>query len=66
MVLPSRVLDEIIDRANHHWIMDFCICRDSADCKDYSKTLGTMIGIFVIVFVAAILVAVIFVNPGLL
>jgi len=42
MVLPSRVLDEIIDRANHHWIMDFCICRDSADCKDYPQNLGCL------------------------
>ena len=42
MVLPSRVLDRIIDQAHHHWIMDFCICRDSADCKTYPKTLGCL------------------------
>jgi len=42
MVLPSQVLDRIIDRAQHHWIMDFCICRDSADCQAYSKTLGCL------------------------
>ena len=42
MVLPSQVLDQIIDHAHHHWIMDFCICRDSADCKTYPKTLGCL------------------------
>jgi Pyruvate/2-oxoacid:ferredoxin oxidoreductase delta subunit len=42
MVLPSQVLDRIIDQARHHWIMDFCICRDSADCKTYPKTLGCL------------------------
>lgn len=42
MVLPSRVLDEIIDRASHHWVMNFCICRDSADCEDYPHTLGCL------------------------
>jgi len=42
MVLPSQVLDRIIDQAQHHWIMDFCICRDSADCKTYPKSLGCL------------------------
>ncbi len=38
--------------------------RNQIDPKDYSKTLGTMIGIFVVVFVAAILAAALFINPG--
>lgn len=42
MVLPSQVLDRIIDQARHHWIMDFCICRDSADCQSYPKTMGCL------------------------
>jgi len=42
MVLPSQVLERIIDQARHHWIMDFCICRDSADCRTYSKKLGCL------------------------
>jgi ferredoxin len=42
IVLPSRILDHIIQQANHHWIMNFCICRDSSDCKTYPKTLGCL------------------------
>lgn len=42
MVLPSQVLDRVIDRAHHHWIMNFCICRDSADCQTYPKTMGCL------------------------
>lgn len=42
MVLPSRILDNIIRKAGHHWIMDFCICRESSDCRDYPKDLGCL------------------------
>ena len=33
--LPSQIVHDFIDRANHHWIMNFCICRDSSNCEDY-------------------------------
>jgi ferredoxin len=42
MVLPSQVLERIIHRARHHWIMDFCICRQSADCRDYPHDYGCL------------------------
>lgn len=42
MVMPSQVLDHFIREANYHWIMDFCICRDSAQCQDYPIDLGCM------------------------
>ncbi|MBW1893421.1 MAG: 4Fe-4S binding protein [Deltaproteobacteria bacterium] len=42
MVMPSQVLDHFIREANYHWIMDFCICRDSTNCKDYPIDLGCM------------------------
>ena len=42
MVLPSRIVDHFIDEANFHWIMDFCICRDSSDCQDYPKEIGCL------------------------
>ena len=29
IVLPSQVLKYFIEKANHHWIMNFCICRSS-------------------------------------
>ena len=40
--LPSRIVEEFIERANHHWIMNFCICRDSSNCKDYPIELGCL------------------------
>ncbi|MHA1822326.1 MAG: DUF362 domain-containing protein, partial [Promethearchaeota archaeon] len=27
MVLPTKVLEYFINKANSHWIMNFCICR---------------------------------------
>ena len=42
MVLPSQILDRIIKKAGHHWIMDFCICRESAGCKDFPIELGCL------------------------
>jgi ferredoxin len=42
MVLPSQVLDRIIDKAAHHWIMDFCICRESSGCRDYPIEMGCL------------------------
>lgn len=38
--------------------------NDQIDPKGYSKTLGIMIGAFVLVFLAAILVYVVFMNPN--
>ncbi len=33
-VLPSQVLEYFIKKANYHWIMNFCICRDSMQCEN--------------------------------
>jgi len=41
-VMPSQVLEHFINKANYHWIMDFCICRSSMDCKDYPSELGCL------------------------
>jgi Pyruvate/2-oxoacid:ferredoxin oxidoreductase delta subunit len=42
MVLPSQVLDHFIEEASHHWIMNFCICRQSSGCKDYPIEYGCL------------------------
>ena len=42
MVLPSRVLEYFINKANLHFIMHSCICRESMDCKNYPKDLGCL------------------------
>jgi len=39
-VLPSRVVDHFIENASRHWIMDFCICRESSQCSDYPRQYG--------------------------
>jgi ferredoxin len=41
-VLPSQVVECFIKRANYHWIMDTCICRDASHCKDYPIDLGCL------------------------
>jgi len=40
VVLPSRVVDQFIQNASVHWIMDFCICRESSRCEDYPRQYG--------------------------
>lgn len=42
MAVPSKVLEHFIRTADFHWIMDFCICRDSANCRDYPRELGCL------------------------
>lgn len=41
-VLPSQIVDKFIDEAETHFIMDFCICRDSNQCEDYPIDLGCL------------------------
>jgi ferredoxin len=41
-VLPSQVVDHFIERANYHWVMDFCICRAASHCEDYPVDLGCL------------------------
>lgn len=40
--LPSEVVHHFIEKANHHWIMNFCICRDASHCKDYPIEYGCL------------------------
>jgi ferredoxin len=42
MVLPSQVVEYFIEKANYHWIMNFCICRDAEKCADYPIDLGCL------------------------
>ena len=41
-VLPSQVFIYFVEKAKHHWIMNFCICRSSMKCKDYPIDLGCL------------------------
>ena len=40
--LPSEIIHHFIDKANFHWIMNFCICRDASKCKDYPIDYGCL------------------------
>lgn len=40
--VPSMVLAHFIREAGFIWKMDFCICRDSAGCKDYPASFGCL------------------------
>ncbi len=40
VIIPSLIVEHYINQANHHWIMDFCICREGNDCQDYPQKLG--------------------------
>ena len=40
--LPSEIVHHFIEKANYHWIMNFCICRDSSKCEDYPIEYGCL------------------------
>lgn len=40
VVVPSQLVEHFIKSASHHWIMDFCICREGDKCQDYPTELG--------------------------
>jgi ferredoxin len=42
MVLPSQVVEYFIEKANYHWVMNTCICRDASNCQDYPIDLGCL------------------------
>jgi ferredoxin len=42
VALPSQIVEHFIERANVHWVMDRCICRDASRCEDYPIDLGCL------------------------
>jgi ferredoxin len=42
MVLPSTVLEHLIRNAAHRVIINFCLCRDGMECKDYPIDWGCL------------------------
>ncbi|MHA1862586.1 MAG: DUF362 domain-containing protein, partial [Candidatus Thorarchaeota archaeon] len=40
--LPSEIVHHFIEKANYHWVMNFCICRDAAKCEDYPIEYGCL------------------------
>ena len=42
IILPSKIVEHFIDKSEHQFIMNFCLCRTSRDCKNYSKEYGCL------------------------
>jgi len=42
MILPSKVVEHFINKANYRWLMNFCICREGNGCEKYPKDLGCL------------------------
>ncbi len=42
IVLPSKIAETFIEYANHLWLMNFCMCRDTNNCQDYQSELGCL------------------------
>ncbi len=42
VAMPSQVIKYFIEKANYHWVMNFCICRSSMTCEDYPIELGCL------------------------
>ncbi|MBS3795106.1 MAG: 4Fe-4S binding protein [Candidatus Thorarchaeota archaeon] len=40
--IPSQIVHHFIEKANYHWIMNFCICRSANECEDYPVDLGCL------------------------
>lgn len=40
LVIPFQVVEHFINQANHHWVMNGCLCREGDDCHDYPQSLG--------------------------
>jgi NAD-dependent dihydropyrimidine dehydrogenase PreA subunit len=42
VALPMEILEHFIKKSTHRFILNFCICRDIMDCKDYPIDVGCM------------------------
>jgi len=42
MIIPFQVVEHYINKASHHWVMNFCICREGDKCQDYPRDLGCL------------------------
>ena len=40
VVLPSQIVEQLIRSSKYRFIMNFCLCRDANQCKDYPKEFG--------------------------
>ncbi len=41
-IVPTQIIDKFIDEVEYLWIMNFCLCRESTNCENYSSKLGCL------------------------
>ena len=41
-IVPSKIVEHFIEKSNYRWIMNFCICRESNNCKNYPHEYGCL------------------------
>ena len=42
MVLPSKILEELIDKSKYIFRMNFCPCRTTLECENHPRDLGCL------------------------
>ena len=42
VVVPSDIVHKFIDEANHHFLMNFCICKEAMQCKNHPIEYGCL------------------------
>jgi len=42
IAVPSKIVEYFIEQSSYRFIMDFCICRESMQCKNYPIHLGCL------------------------
>ncbi|MHA1122816.1 MAG: DUF362 domain-containing protein [Candidatus Heimdallarchaeota archaeon] len=42
IIIPTQIIDKFIEEAEHLWVMNFCLCRESTQCENYSSKLGCL------------------------
>ena len=42
IIIPTQIIDKFIEEAGHLWVMNFCLCRESTQCENYSSKLGCL------------------------
>lgn len=42
ILVPSKIVEYFIEKSSYRFIMNFCICRESMQCKNYPIELGCL------------------------
>jgi ferredoxin len=42
IIIPSKIVEYFINNSDYHFIMNFCLCRESMQCDNHSIELGCL------------------------